>query len=68
MGLSIVWTMNEAYNMAFKAELIERKTTYSGYPRNLSDSLFSTTKKGKGAAQPTVPVNQQKNTAGGEGN
>ena len=64
MGLSVVWTVDEAHNMALKAELMERKTTYSGYRRNLLDSSFSTREKGKGAAQPTVPVNQQRGTAG----
>ncbi|XP_028083283.1 uncharacterized protein LOC114284540 [Camellia sinensis] len=68
MGLSVVWTVDEAHNMALKAELMERKTTYYGYHRNLPDSSFPTREKGKGAAQPTVPVNQQRGTAGGGGN
>ncbi|CAL5330095.1 unnamed protein product [Camellia sinensis] len=49
MGLSVVWTVDEAYNMALKAELMKHKTTYSGYCWNLPDSLFPTRKKGKWA-------------------
>ncbi|CAL5438483.1 unnamed protein product [Camellia sinensis] len=67
MGLSVVWTVDEAHNMALKAQLMERKTTYSGYCRNLPDSLFPTREQGKGATQPTIPVNQQRSTAGGGG-
>ena len=54
MGLSVVWTVDEAHNMALKAELMERKTTYFGYRWNFPDSSFPTTEKEKGAAQPTV--------------
>ncbi|CAL5388168.1 unnamed protein product [Camellia sinensis] len=67
MGLSVVWTVDEAHNMALKAELMEHKTTYSGYCWNLPNSSFPTREKGKGATQPTIPINQQRSTTGGGG-
>ena len=67
IGLQVLWNVEEAYNMALKAELMERKPTYSRYRRNTTDASFLTTKKGKVVQTPAF-TNQLKGATGGDNN
>ena len=57
IGLQVVWTVEEAHNLALKAELLERRGGTSGFWRSNSDSSFANRDKG---VQSSGPSNQSK--------
>ena len=57
IGLQVIWTVEEAYNLALKAELLERKGGTLGFRRNSLYSSFSNRDKG---VQSSGPSNQSK--------
>ena len=54
IGLQVVWTMEEAHNLALKAELMERRGGVSGFCRNNPESSFNTRDKGGNSSQAGV--------------
>ncbi|KAL9373456.1 hypothetical protein Peur_033076 [Populus x canadensis] len=59
IGLQVVWTVEEAHNLALKAELMERRGGVSGFHRNNPESSFNTRDKGGNSSQAGV-LNQNK--------
>ncbi|XP_058208081.1 uncharacterized protein LOC131321083 [Rhododendron vialii] len=64
IGLQVVWNVEEAYNLALKAEQFEHKPTSSGFRRGPGESFVPSSKRGK-EKQPAVPAFQSKSVAGG---
>ncbi|KAG6775803.1 hypothetical protein POTOM_019299 [Populus tomentosa] len=59
IGLQVVWTVEEAHNLALKAELMERRGGVSGFHRNNPESSFNTRDKGGNSSQAGI-LNQNK--------
>jgi hypothetical protein len=59
IGLQVVWTVEEAHNLALKAELMERRGGVLGFRRNNPESSFNTRDKGGNSSQTGI-MNQNK--------